>query len=342
MKAAALARALEADGSLVYEIVHSGQHYDENMSRAFFKELQLKEPIVNFHIGSKRHNVFIAEFMLAFDAFIEMHPCDMVVVVGDTNTTAAAAITSSKLNIPLAHVEAGMREWNKSIPEEVNKLLTDSVSDLFFCPSQTAAENLVKSGVSKKVYITGDITYDLLTPDKIPSKNEICSKYALDQNFALATCHRAATTSSKTLLTEVINGLNKIEKPILFLVHPRTQKAIETLGLSPLFKNHITRINSINYYDTQSLIKHADFVITDSGGIIKESYFHKTFCIIIDNQTEWVESVQQGWSVICGPNSEKIKTASESIQIPTSHMASFGDGQGGTRVVREIVKYLNA
>lgn len=340
MKAAALARAIEDDGYLDYEIIHSGQHYDENMSKAFFKELNLKEPVINFHIGSKRHNVFIAEFLLAFDKYLENNPCDMVVVVGDTNTTAAAAITASKLNIPLAHIEAGMREWNKSIPEEVNKLLTDSVSDLFFCPSKTAAENLVKSGVNKKVYITGDITYDLLTEDKTPSKEIITEKYSLPETFILATCHRAATTADSSLLEEVIDGLNAMEQEVVFLVHPRTQKAMETFGLSQKCKKHVRLLDSINYYDTQSLIKHAGFVITDSGGIIKESYFHKTYCIIIDNQTEWIESVQEGWSIICGPNTNKIISASQAIRIPEFHGASFGDGQGGTRVVREIVKYL--
>ncbi len=340
MKAAALARAIEEDGELDYEIIHSGQHYDENMSKAFFQELSLKDPIVNFHIGSKRHNVFIAEFLLAFDKFLEQHPCDMVVVVGDTNTTAAAAIAASKLNIQLAHVEAGMREWNKSIPEEVNKLLTDAVSDLFFCPSHTAAENLVKSGVSKKVYITGDITYDLLKDDKIPTAEAIKGKYNLPEKFILATCHRAATTADPALLEEVINGLNAMNEEVVFLVHPRTQKALNSFGLSQKFKNHVRRMNAINYYDTQSLIRHSHFVITDSGGIIKESYFHKTFCIIIDNQTEWIESVEQNWSIICGPNAEKIFSASKNISIPEFHGASFGDGQGATRVVREIKKYI--
>lgn len=341
MKAAALARALEEDGTFSYEIIHSGQHYDPNMSWDFFEELDLKKPMVNFGIGSKRHNIFIAEFLIAFDRLLEEKPCDMVVVVGDTNTTAAAAIATSKLNIPLAHVEAGMREWDKSIPEEVNKLLTDSVSDLFFCPSKTAAENLIKQGVNSKVYITGDITYDLLTQsDKLLSKESVTSKYNLSNNYVLATCHRAATTSDKSLLREVIHGLNGIDKQILFLVHPRTQKAISQFHLKNEMADHISSIDSINYYDTQSLIKHADFVVTDSGGIIKESYFHHTFCIIIDNQTEWIESVEQNWSTICGPSSSKIIQASKNIPSPSSHLASFGDGQGASRVVREMKKYL--
>lgn len=341
MKAAALARALDQDGTLTYDIIHSGQHYDEDMSHAFFNELNLKQPVVNFHIGSKRHNVFIAEFLLAFDEFVQTHPCDLVVVVGDTNTTAAAAIAASKLNIPLAHVEAGMREWNKLIPEEVNKLLTDAVSDLFFCPSRTAAENLIRNGVNKKVYITGDITYDLLTEaNAFQSKAAIEQKYSVTSPYVLATCHRAATTCDKALLTEVIKGLNSLPFPVLFLVHPRTQKALESFGLNHLFKKHIQCLSPSNYYDTQSLIKHAHFVVTDSGGIIKESYFHQTFCIIIDHQTEWVESVEEGWSVICGPDAHKIQAASKSIKIPSVHKASFGDGQGGSRVVREIRKYL--
>lgn len=341
MKAASLARALDEDGSMEYEIIHSGQHYDANMSDSFFEEFNLKKPIVNFEIGSKRHNIFIAEFLIKFDSYLEHNPCDMVVVVGDTNTTAAAAIAASKLNIPLAHVEAGMREWNKSIPEEINKLLTDSVSDLFFCPSRTAAENLIKSGVNKKVYITGDITYDLLTEDsKFSSKEDILSTYSLNKNYALATCHRAATTNDKKLLTEVIEGLNSINNQVLFLVHPRTKKALSQYGLTEKIAGHVKCIDPVNYYNTQSLIKHAYFVITDSGGIIKESYFHKTFCIIIDNQTEWVESVDEGWSIICGPNKEKIITASKKITLPKGHNSAFGDGQGGVRVVREMRKYL--
>ena len=341
MKASSLARALDADGSMEYEIIHSGQHYDANMSDSFFKELGLKKPIVNFEIGSKRHNIFIAEFLIKFDEYLENNPCDMVIVVGDTNTTAAAAIASSKLNIPLAHVEAGMREWNKSIPEEINKLLTDSVSDLFFCPSKTAAENLIKSGVNKKVYITGDITYDLLMDkEKFRSKKEIIETYSLGENYVLATCHRAATTNSKELLTEVINGLNAVHNPIVFLLHPRTKKALDTYDLTDKIASHVHCIDPVKYYDTQSLIRHADFVITDSGGIIKESYFHKTYCIIIDNQTEWVESVQEGWSIICGPNTDKIIKASKAISTPTKHSSAFGDGQGGVRVIREIRKYL--
>ena len=341
MKAASLARALDADGSMDYEIIHSGQHYDVNMSDSFFEELNLKKPIINFEIGSKRHNIFIAEFLLKFDEYLQEQPCDMVIVVGDTNTTAAAAIAASKLNIPLGHVEAGMREWNKSIPEEVNKLLTDSVSDLFFCPSQTAAENLVKSGVNKKVYITGDITYDLLVDESnFTAKAELLNAYSLEDNYTLATCHRAATTTDKSLLTEVINGLNAIQNPVLFLLHPRTKKALLEYGLSSKISSNVHCIDPTNYYNTQSLIRHADFVITDSGGIIKESYFHKTYCIIIDNQTEWVESVQEGWSVICGPNADKVLAESKSISRPTKHSSAFGDGQGGIRVIREIRKYL--
>jgi len=341
MKAAALARALDDEGSLDYEIIHSGQHYDANMSESFFEELDLKRPVVNFKIGSKRHNIFIAEFLIQFDQLLDEDPCDMVVVVGDTNTTAAAAIATSKLNIPLAHVEAGMREWNKSIPEEINKLLTDSVSDLFFCPSKTAADNLIKSGINKKVYITGDITYDLLTDKtKFIPKEQHQKTFNLDENYALATCHRAATTMDPKLLTEVINGLNNIKRQVLFLVHPRTKKALAEYKLTDQIAPHVMCLDPVNYYNTQSLIKHADFVVTDSGGVIKEAYFHKTFCVIIDNQTEWVESVQEGWSIICGPDAEKITSAVNGYTLPSQHSSAFGDGQGAIRVVREIVKFL--
>lgn len=341
MKAAALAKALDNFPDIEYLIVHSGQHYDDNMSTNFFLEFNLKEPDYNFEIGSKTHNIFIAEFLLKFDPVLESEKPNMVVVVGDTNTTAAAAIATAKRNIALAHVEAGLREWDKSIPEEVNKLITDSISDLYFCPTQTGIDNLVRQGVSKKVYLTGDITLDLLYDASfIWTEQKTKSTFKLQQKYILVTCHREIN-NEKNALISIVAALNKLsDYTIIWPIHPRTKKSIASLKLESTISEHIQIIEPTSYQETQSLIKYADFSITDSGGIIKESYFHKTPTIIIDNQTEWVETVQEKWSIVCGPNTDKILDSIENFKIPKSHKNALGDGMAGIRIAKTIFKYL--
>ena len=342
MKAAALAKAFNQVESCTYEIVHSGQHYDDNLSMQFFREFNLKLPKYQLAIGSKSHNIFIGEFLIAFDPILEESNPDMVIVVGDTNTTAAAAIATAKRNIPLAHVEAGLREWDKSIPEEINKLLTDSVSDLYFSPTKTGATNLVNQGVNESLYVTGDITLDLLKDEKyIWSETKTIEHFNINGDYLLLTCHRAATTSEKVLLIEIITAINKIPETIIWPLHPRTRKALQDFGLTESIDRHILLIDPISFSETQSLIKHAKLVITDSGGIIKEAYFHSTPGIIIDNQTEWLETVEEGWNVIAGPNCENILNAYKTHQSPSTNKNSLGDGQAGDRIIQKIVKYLD-
>jgi len=342
MKAAALANAFDLEPSCNFEIVHSGQHYDDNLSEQFFREFDLKSPKYHLAIGSKSHNIFIGEFLIAFDPILEESNPDMVIVVGDTNTTAAAAIATAKRNIPLAHVEAGLREWDKSIPEEVNKLLTDSVSDLFFSPTKTGAENLINQGVNEKLYITGDITLDLLNNDRyIWSKEKTKSHFNLSEEYLLLTCHRAATTADKHAMQEIIEAINSISETVIWPLHPRTKAALDQFNLSITIQPHVQLLEPLSFSETQSLINHAKMVITDSGGIIKEAYFHSTPGIIIDHQTEWVETVNEGWNVIAGPNSKKILHAYNTSVIPKENKQSLGDGQAGIRIVQKVISFLN-
>jgi len=342
MKAAALAHALESFPNLEYEIIHSGQHYDASLSGSFFSEFGLKAPLYNFEIGSLPHNTFIAQFLLSFDPILTQEKPDLVIVVGDTNTTAAAAIAVAKRNIPLAHVEAGLREWDKAIPEEVNKLITDAVSDLFFSPTKTGVENLIKQGVTKKVYNTGDITLDLLVDDRyVLSEQIIRERYKIKGDYIYMTCHRERNTSDPQLLKNIVDAVNELDYSIVWTLHPRTKKALIEFNLMDSIKSHIQLIEPIGYSASQGLIRHAFKVITDSGGVIKEAYFHKTPAVIIDTQTEWIETVEEGWHNITGPDKEGIITSIKSQVKPEIHTQALGDGSAGYRIIRAIERYLS-
>jgi len=334
IKLAAMHKAIQKDGTLRHIIVHSGQHYNFDMSGQFFEELQIPKPDYNLEIGSGHHVFQMAKCMTGLVDVFEKEKPDMVLVYGDTNTTAAAAITAAKCNLKLAHIEAGLREWDKTIPEEVNKLLTDAVADLYFTPTETGRKNLEKEGKTNHVYVTGDISLDLLydnverSPENIPEKP-----------YIFMTCHRATNTDNPDNLHEILSAVQKIKQEVVFAVHPRTQKAIQNLkpNWSP---GHVTMISPPGFWDTQAWIKNAQFVLTDSGGIIKEAYFHKVPAIIIDKQTEWVETVQEGWNVIAGPFTNRILLAIENWKRPKVHTNCLGDMHSGKKIINRIIHYL--
>lgn len=342
IKAAALTKAIAKSSFLRETLVHSGQHYDHNLSGGFFDELDIPKPKYNLEIGSKSHNKMIGQFLIAFDDILDQEDPDMVVVFGDTNTTSAAAIAAAKRNIPLAHVEAGLREWDKSIPEEINKLLTDSVTDLFFSPTQTGVDNLKKVGITENVFLTGDISLDLLFHNpKYQAELDIRSKYNLRGEYAFMTCHRDANTSDPQKLKAILNGASKCELPVVYPMHPRTKAAILKYNLGNKISSNITVIDPLGFWETQSLLKYASIAITDSGGIIKEAYFHKVPGIIIDGQTEWIETIAEGWNRIAGPNEGQIIEYVKSRQKPEVHTNALGDGRCGERIVKKIEGFLN-
>jgi len=342
VKAAALSRAISKSTILKETIVHSGQHYDHNLSGDFFAELDIPEPKYNLGIGSQSHNKMIGQFLIAFDDILDIENPDLIIVYGDTNTTSAAAIAAAKRNIPLAHVEAGLREWDKSIPEEVNKLITDSVADLLFSPTQTGVDNLSKVGVTENVYLTGDISLDLLfNSPKYQSEIELRNKYNLRGDYAFMTCHRDANTSSSQKLEAILNGVSKCGIPVLFPMHPRTKAAILKHNLGSNIASNVCVIEPIGFWETQSLLKYAAIAITDSGGIIKEAYFHKVPGIIIDAQTEWIETIEEGWNRIAGPDETKIIEFVKEREKPEVHTNALGDGRCGERIVEVIEGYLD-
>ena len=325
-------------------LVHTGQHYDFKMSDSFFNELNIPVPDYNLGVGSDRHAVQMAKIMLAFDQVIEKEKPDAVIVYGDTNSTAATAIVASKENIPVIHIEAGLREFNKHVPEEINKLLTDSIAELYFSPTETGVTNLRKEGKTKNVFNYGDVGIDLIKRYETQIKNnaDILKKYNLKKGqYYFVTFHRAANTDNVTKLRNIVEVLSSLDLPVLFPIHPRTQKAIQQNNLEALLqKENIHLIDPIGFIDTQTFLSNAKMTLTDSGGIIKEAYFHKIPGIILDTQSEWVETIDEGWNYLAGPDKQKIMNRIKNYKTPKIHTNCLGDGTSSIKIVQQIKKYL--
>ncbi len=344
IKAAALSGALSKSAVLTHTLVHTGQHYDYETSQIFFDELNIQAPTYNLEVGSGRHCYQMGHILLKLDTIVEIKRPDMILVYGDTNTTAAAAIVAAKNNIYMGHVEAGLREFNKRIPEEVNKLLTDAVADLYFCPTPTGVKNLRSAGIKKNVFLTGDVGLDLLAAnmDRIAAQTDVLDKYGLTpKSYIFATCHRAANTGDAKPLSEILSALSELDMPVIFPLHPRTKAAIAAYGLQPLIGPQVRLTPSLGFWETQTLVHSAKMVMTDSGGLIKEAYFHRVPCIILDRQTEWVEIVRQGWAKIAGPDREKIIRAFKAFKMPAGPQRPvFGEGSASEKIADLIEAFL--
>ncbi|NNF21733.1 MAG: UDP-N-acetylglucosamine 2-epimerase (non-hydrolyzing) [Saprospiraceae bacterium] len=313
MKLAPVYEAMSRRGAFEQRIVHTGQHYNNEMTIQFNEDFNLPFPDINLNVGSQRHLIQLSQMLIGLDKELMDNTPDMAIVYGDTNTTAAGAIAASKLNIPLAHVEAGLREWDKSIPEEINKLLIDAVTDIYFCPSITAKYNLNNTGTKQNVHLTGDVvlSYMLNNTDRIIQEEGILSDLRIIKNqYYLATCHRAANTDNKKKLSHIIYAFQRADKPVVFIMHPRTSNAIEKYNLKEeVDHKNIKVISPQSFWKTQCLTLNASKVLTDSGGLIKESFLHKVPSVILDTQTEWVEIVESGWAHISGPDAQEILRA---------------------------------
>lgn len=342
MKLAPVFRAVQKK-PITQIIIHSGQHYDPNLSSNFRKDFELPEENYNLQIGSDSSLGFLAHMLEKLEPILFSESPDLILVYGDTHTTSAGAIAAAKLNIPLGHVEAGLREYNKSIPEEINKLLTDAVADLLFVPSETGMNGLLKEGKEKNSYLVGDTGLDLLkqSGEKIKQASSILQRYNLEEGkYILMTCHRAANTDNKENLTQIVNAVAQIDEAILWPLHPRTRKALQHFNLLHTVENSTcTLTEPLGYFETQALLSYARRVITDSGGIIKEAYFHKVPSVIIDQQTEWLEIINAGWSKIAGPNTEKIVAFTKS-EIESDWKELYGDGKAGERIADICFRYL--
>jgi UDP-GlcNAc3NAcA epimerase len=341
VKAAPVSKALANEGCFDEVIVHTGQHYDYSLSEALFKELGMPAPKYNLKIGSGRQAWQLGEIISKLDGVIEKEKPDAVIVFGDTNSTAAGAIAAAKNNIPVAHVEAGLREFNKSIPEEANKMLTTAVADLYFCPTKTGVSNLENIGITENVHLVGDVGIDLVFNNLekiIAIEQNVLRQYGLvPGRYFFVTCHRAANTEPQNL-APILAALSELPFPVIFPIHPRTQEAIHRFGVP----QPSGTVQPLGFFETQALIRNARMVITDSGGVIKEAYFHKTPGIIIDRQTEWVETVEEGWNHIAGPDRAKIQALVRCRKIPEKHTNCLGNGMASAQIASIVKHYLHS
>lgn len=333
-------------------LVHTGQHYDENMSDIFFDELGIPKPDYNLGVGSGSHGKQTASMLEGIEEVLLKEKPDGLLVYGDTNSTLAGALAASKLHIPVFHVEAGLRSYNKLMPEEQNRILTDHISDMLLCPTQTAVGNLKKEGISEGVLNTGDIMYDTVLRnigianekysnglwfDEIVSENGEFDKLT-ENEYYLATIHRAENTDNPDKLSNIFKAFGELDKPVLLPLHPRTRKLIENLEVD--MKNIIV-IKPVGYLLMLYLTSNAYMVVTDSGGLQKEAYFLKTPCTTLRDQTEWIETLENSWNVLSKIDVEEIKTKVQReltfLQCP--QLKPFGEGNAALKICEAILKW---
>lgn len=343
IKIAPVLKAMEQYPELNYKLIHTGQHYDYNLSQQFFDELKIPPPDYHLECGSGTPTQQFIRIISGLDELMKNERPALVVVVGDTNTTSAGAVWSAINQFRLAHIESGLREWDKSIPEEINKLLTDAVSDLYFCPTQTAVENLRRQHVTGKIILSGDPGLDLLFNTSSPESGEnLLSKWNLKvSEFYLATCHRQINTDDRERLETILTLLSTAGKPVLLSLHPRLAKAIIHFDLGSYLRDHnIIACEPLGFRHMQTLISSCDKVITDSGGLVKEAYFHRKYVIIIDRQTEWVEVVREGKGQVVGVDFTGFREALQFQFKNTTPSLSLGDGNASAIIAAEINSFM--
>jgi UDP-GlcNAc3NAcA epimerase len=348
IKAAVLSRAIDEfnrsrDSHRVEEIiVHTGQHYDRNMSEVFFEQMNIRFPTYNLDVGGASHGKGTGLMLERVETVLLEEKPNWVLVYGDTNSTLAGALAAAKLHIPVAHVEAGLRSFNRRMAEEVNRIATDHVSELLFCPTETAFENLVAEGLKSRSVVVGDVMYDgsLYYRRLASKKSSILSELGIDeQGYVLATCHRAENTDDAHRLREIVSGLAQIasRQRVVLPLHPRTRAAIQRNAITDLLGD-IDVIEPVSFLDMIRLEESAATIITDSGGVQKEAYFFQVPCITMRDETEWVETVEAGWNCLVGADSKKISAAESSVVRPKEWPAYYGDGHAGTAILRHLLE----
>jgi UDP-GlcNAc3NAcA epimerase len=338
IKAARVSKALRNECNEI--LIHTGQHYDENLSQIFFDELRLPQPDICLGVGSGSHAEQTAHIMIGVERVIENEKPDWVIVYSDTNSTLGGTLAASKLQIPVAHVEAGLRSYNRSMPEEINRILCDHVASLLFCPTHQAVRNLAHEGISEGVYLVGDVGLDALQDylKLAQKKSKIIEKLGLARGkYALTTIHRAGNTDDPRRLGEILHAFENIGLPVVFPVHPRTRKAMENLGTFP--STNLILIEPVGYLDMLWLEANADCILTDSGGIQKEAYSFGVRCITLREETEWVETVDAGWNRLVGTDIESIITVVSNWRPDGNRPEIYGDGNASHKIVNILKNF---
>ncbi len=335
----AIARAIDTSfgSSIDYHLIHTGQHYDTNMSQDFFDELGLPEPARHLGVGSESPAVQVGEMITRLDGALRDLEPDVVMVFGDTNSTLAGALAASKLGVPLAHVESGLRSFNRAMPEEMNRRVTDHLASILFCPSENAVANLSSEGIFEGVHLTGDVMYEsmLHTLSHRGDPDEVLRRLGLTGGeYAVATTHRTENTDSPERLNQIVLGLSDFASSgieIVFPIHPRTRSRLE-LTLTP---SSVRLIDPMSHSETLTLLENAALLLTDSGGLQKESYWLGTPCVTMRDQTEWVETVANGWNRLTGADRRRIaNVAHEMLAGPLPERPPlYGEGTAVTTAI---------
>ena len=323
-------------------IVHTGQHYDYEMSKIFFKNLEIPKPDYNLGAGSAERSVQIKKMIDGLGKIFMKENPDLVVVFGDTNSTLAGAKAASRLGIKLAHVESGMRSFDKTMPEEINRVETDKISDILFCSTKTAVDNLNNEKIKGSVYLVGDIMIDALKVSIIDAEKNLSILEELnlkEKEFMVATVHRAGNADDKSKLKSIVEAFVESGEKIVFPVHPRTAKALKSYGLDKKFEDaNVVVVKPLSYTDMLVLEKNAKKILTDSGGMQKEAYFFKVPCITLRDKTEWVETVNDGWNILTGANKSKILGAIKNFNPKGKQREDYGNGNASRNIVNVLKK----
>lgn len=353
IKAAVVSRLIRSSQyrDTIHEcLVHTGQHYDDNMSAVFFREMEIPEPDINLQIGSGAHGAMTGAMLAQLERVMMEKKPDAVLVYGDTNSTLAGALAASKLHIPVVHVEAGLRSFMMAMPEEQNRIIADRLSTVLFCPTETAIRNLEHEGIpyiqpalpsadDKAVFLSGDVMLDASLYYRQNMKDMPVSPALasfVERPFYLVTLHRAENTDDPIRLASIVEAFNEFDTlPAVLPLHPRTRKILSQQGLE--FTAHTHVIDPVGYFDMLALEDRCQFVVTDSGGVQKEAYFFGKPCITLRDSTEWVELVQHGWNTLVGANTEKILAALQSMPLYGESVQLYGDGHAGEFIVKTLL-----
>jgi UDP-N-acetylglucosamine 2-epimerase (non-hydrolysing) len=338
IKAFPLSAALREDHEEV--LVHTGQHYDTGLSEVFFEELAIPEPDHHLGVGSDTHGRQTGRMMIELEALCERESPDAVLVYGDTNSTLAGAIVAAKGDPLLCHVEAGLRSYNRAMPEEINRVLTDHVSDVLCVPTERARSNLASEGIAEGVSVTGDVMYDAIrwARERAADTAEILAELGVSEGeYVLATVHRAGNTDDRGRLEAILRTLSGLSEPVVLPAHPRTVARIEDFGIEDATAG-IRLIEPVGYLDFVRLLDAADRVATDSGGVQKEAFFLDTPCVTLREETEWVETVEAGWNSLVGTDPEAIRAALIGDRDRPPKPSLYGDGTAAEAIVAALAE----
>jgi len=339
VKLAVVARAFASFADITHEIIHTGQHYDDEMSGSFFRDLAIPAPAYNLEVGSSSHANQTAEIMRRLEPILrEVNP-EWVILYGDTNSTIASAVTASKMSCKLAHVEAGLRSFNRAMPEEINRVVADHLSHLLFCPTETAMANLVREGLGEQAVLCGDVMYDAVC-DYVRDLEGTDPSSELpwaERSYALATIHRAENTDDRERLKSLLASLQQVSRevcPVVLAVHPRTKKAMEELRWDA---SALQLVPPLAYKQMLLCQKHARMILTDSGGIQKEAYFLKVPCITLRNETEWVETLENDCNILVNPShADEMREAVQRTLKAGPWGSHYGNADAGKIIARAI------